>query len=96
MRQFHAYTLDNWPRRKRGNIIFSSTEEAIYYAHLVDDRVSAYHLLEKWRKNTLQDLEALRSRRPLNYNRMMDLAVRSQLYREAMEEIQRINESEVS
>lgn len=95
MREFHAYTLDNWPRRKRGDIIFSSTEEAIYYAHLADDRVSAYHLLEKWRKNTLQDLEAIKIRKPLNYDRMMDLAVRSQLYRESMEEIQRLNESGV-
>jgi len=94
MRKFHAYTLDNWPRRGRGDIIFKDTHEAIYYAHLVDDRVSTYHLIEKWRRNTLQDLEAIKTRRPLNFDRMMDLAVRSQFYRECMEEIQRINEGE--
>lgn len=95
MRQFNVYTLDDWPRRNNVEIIFRDTNEAIYYANLVEDRVAAYHYLEKWRKNALENLAAVRDRKPLNYNRMFDLAVRAQLYREAMEEIQRLNESEV-
>jgi len=91
MRKFFAYTLDNWPRRKNGELVFDSTNEAIYYAHLPIDRLSAYDLLKKWRKNALQNLERLKTLKPVNYNRMFDLAVRAQLYREAMEEIERLN-----
>jgi len=60
MRQHNAYTLNDWPRRKNGELIFQNTNEAFYYANIVDDRVAAYHYLEKWRKNTLQDMEALK------------------------------------
>lgn len=94
MRQFNAYTLDDWPRRKNGELIFSNTNEAIYYANLVEDRLAAYYLLKKWRKNAYQNIEMLRSKPSINYNRIFDLAVRAQLYREAMEEIQRLNEVE--
>jgi len=91
MREFNAYNLEDWPRMKSGDIIFKSTEEAIYYANLVDDRLVAYDLLKKWRKNTYQNLTALRAKKPMSYNRIFDLAVRAQLYREAMEEIKRLN-----
>jgi len=92
MRQHHAYTLNDWPRRKNGEIIFSDTNEAIYYAHLTNDKLMSYSLLKKWRKNIYQDIERIKLIKPLNYNRMMDLAVRAQFYRECMEEIERIND----
>lgn len=92
MRKYHAYTLANWPRRKRGDLIFESTNEAIYYAHLSDDTLSAYELMKKWRKNALQDAELARNQMPINYDRLFDLVVRAQLYRECYEEIERINE----
>jgi len=41
MRDFHAFTLLSWPRRKNQEMIFESTNEAIYYAHIVDDRTAA-------------------------------------------------------
>ncbi|GAH40193.1 unnamed protein product, partial [marine sediment metagenome] len=41
MREYKAYTLESWPRRKKGDLIFRSTEEAFYYAYIVEDRVSA-------------------------------------------------------
>lgn len=84
-------SLNNWPRRKNGEYIFQSTNEAIYYANLVDDRLAAYDLLKKWRKKNQQDIDHLKSKRSFNVNRLFDLAVRGQLYRECMEEIQRIN-----
>jgi hypothetical protein len=91
MRDFHAFILENWPRRKRGDLIFTSTEEAFYYAYIVEDRVSAYDLLKKWRKNAYLDLAKAKLQTPVNYNRVFDLAVRAQFYREAMEEIERLN-----
>ncbi len=92
MRNLHAYTLNDWPRRKNGELIFTTTNEAIYYACLTDDRVGSYNLLKKWRINAYQNIAMLRSKIPVNYQRIFDLAVRAQLYREAMEEIQRLND----
>ena len=93
MRDFHAYTLDNWPRRKRGDLIFRTTEEAFYYAYIVEDRASVYDLLRKWRANTYQEIKAAREKKHINFDRLFDLAVRAQFYREAMEEISRLNEA---
>jgi len=92
MRDFNAYTLSDWPRRKNGELIFTTTNEAIYFAHLTDDRVGAYNLLGKWRRNAYQDIAMLKSKPSINYNRIFDLAVRAQLYRECREEIQRLND----
>jgi hypothetical protein len=92
MRDFHAYTLIDWPRRKNGDLIFTTTNEAIYYAHITDDRVGLYNLLKKWRINAYQEIARLRFIKILDYNRIFDLAVRAQLYRECMEEIQRLND----
>ena len=91
MRELHAYTLNDWPRRKNGELIFTTTNEAIYYAHITDDRVGAYNLLNKWRINAYQDIKRLRSLRGVNYNRIFDLAVRAQLYRECYEELEHLN-----
>jgi hypothetical protein len=95
MRDYHAFTLDSWPRRKRGDLIFTSTEEAFYYAHIVEDRVSAYDLLRKWRANTYFDIKFYREKKPIDFDRLFDLAVRAQFYREAMEEISRLNSEDL-
>jgi len=94
MRDLKAYNLEDWPRRKNGELIFQTTNEAIYYANLTDDRLSTYDQLKKWRRNTYQDIAMVRERKPVNYNRAFDLACRAQFYREAMEEIKRLNEME--
>ena len=94
MRKFHAYNEDTWPRGKNGEMIFADTNEAIHYANIVREKQVAYNLLKKWRRNAYQNLEFEKTKKPINYDKMFDLAVRAQLYREAMEEIQRINEKE--
>ena len=92
MRKFHAYKLSNWPRNERGEVIFTSTNEAIYYAGIVENRQVAYKLLKKWRLNAHQNFEHVRLKDPISYDRLFDLAIKGQFYREAMEEIQRLNE----
>ena len=92
MRDFKAYTLDDWPRRKNGELIFTSTNNAMYFANITDDRTGSYALLTKWRKNAYLDLAKVKLQTPVNYSRMFDLAVRAQLYMECMEEIQRLND----
>ena len=90
MRDLKAYTWESWPRRKNSELIFTTTNEAWYFANLTNDRVGSYNLLNKWRKNAYQELERAKQSSPINYNRVFDLAVRAQLYRECMEEIQRL------
>jgi hypothetical protein len=92
MRKYHAREPDSWPRRKRGDLIFESTNEAIYYAHAAPDKMVKYNKLKTWRRMALQDAEACRNKKPLNYDRLFDLVVRAQLFRECFEEIERINE----
>jgi len=89
-----VYTLSDWPRRKNGELIFQTTNEAIYYANICDDRLAAYELLKKWRRNARYEVTRLKAIKSNNYDRMFDLAVRAQFYREAMEEIKRLNEEE--
>jgi len=92
MRKFHAYNLSNWPRNGRGEAIFTSTNEAIYYAGIIEDKLIAYEHLQKWRRNAQQNFEYLKLKKPVNFDRLFDLAVKGKFYREAMEEIQRLNE----
>jgi len=94
MREYKAWTLEDWPRRKNGELIFTTTNEAIYFANLTDDRLSSYDLLKKWRKNAYQDIERARQLTPINYNRIFELSVRAQLYRECMGEMERLNTEE--
>lgn len=95
MRKFHAFTLLDWPKRKDGTVILRSTNDAFYYAQITDDQVAVINLFTKLRRNCYQDIRRLKSLKPVNFDRIFDLAVRAQFYREAMEQISRLNEEEL-
>ena len=90
----YPYNFENWPRTKGGDPIFTSTEQAIYFAHLASHEKDIIELLTRLRKNVYNAIAQLRAKRQPNYQRMMDLAFKAQLYRESLEEIQRINDSQ--
>jgi len=90
----YPYTFESWPRTKDGNPMFTCSEQAIYFAHLVSDRIETVNLLTKLRKRAYFDIAAQRSKPTPNYQRMLDLAVKAQMYRECLEEITRINDSQ--
>ena len=92
MRKSHAYSLNLWPLRKNGEPIFTCSEDAVYFAHLVFDKVEWIDKLTRLRKNAYFDIAVHRSSPKPNYQRMMDLAVRAQFYRECLEEVRRIND----
>jgi len=92
MRVSHAYSLDLWPLRVNGDPIFTCTEDAIYFAHLINDRIEWIDKLTRLRKKAYFDIGIQRTKVTPSYQRMMDLAVRAQFYRECLEEIKRINE----
>jgi len=92
MREY-SYTLHSWPRDKGGNPIFTCTEQAIFFAHLCSDEEGESDRLALLRKASYVAIAEQRSKREPNYQRMMDLAFKAQMYRECLEEIQRINDS---
>lgn len=90
----YPYTYDSWPRTKDNNPIFTCTEQAIFFAHLASDKIEVVNRLTKLRKRAYFDIGVIRSTARPNLQRMMDLAFKAQLYRECLEEIQRINDSQ--
>jgi len=92
--KIYPYTFESWPRDAGGNPIFTCSEQAIYYAHLVSDRIEIIDLLKHLRKRSYIDIGLERSKITPNFQRMMDLAFKAQLYRECLEEITRINDSQ--
>ncbi len=89
----YPYNYGTWPRDPGGNPIFTCTEQAIYYAHLCSHEISEVDRLAYLRKKAYQDIASIRAGPDPNYQIMMDLAFRAQLYRECLEEIARINDS---
>lgn len=90
----YSYTFETWPRTKAGVPIFTCSEQAIYYAHLASDKIGTADLLTRARKRAYFDIGVIRSAGNHNLQRMMDLAVKAQFYRECLEEIKRINDSQ--
>lgn len=82
--------LAHWPRTRFGDPIFSSTEDAIFYAHLIINNESYRLKIARLREKVLSDLKVIRSIDPTNLQLMFDLAVKSQFYRECLEEAERI------
>ena len=90
----YPYIFESWPRTQAGDPIFTSSGQAIYFAHLVSDRIETITLLTKLRKRAYFDIAVQRSKPKPNHQRMMDLAFKAQFYRECLEEIKRINDSQ--
>jgi len=90
----YPFTLKTWPRMKNGEPIFTCSEQAIYFAHLASHELEVITLLRRLRKRAYNDIATQRAKVNPNYQRMMDLAVKAQFYRECLEEIQRINDSQ--
>lgn len=89
----YPYNFENWPRDAGGNPIFTSTEQAIFYAHLCSHEPDEIYRLTMLRKGAYARIAEQRTKREPNLQRMMDLAVKAQFYRECLEEITRINDS---
>lgn len=88
----YPHDLKTWPRRNNGEPIFTCSEDATYFAHLVFDKIEYFDQLTRLRKKAYFDIAALWKKTDPDYQRMMDLAVRAQFYRECLEEIRRLNE----
>lgn len=84
--------LANWPHRRSGQPILKSSNEALFYAQLVYNNPKKMDELVFYRKRIYQALRAEREKRSPNFQNMMDMAVRAQLFREAFMEAARIQD----
>ena len=90
----YSYNLENWPRTKGDTPIFTCTEQAIYFAHLCSHNEGQISQLTILRKEAYQAIATTRAKRQPNYQKMLDLAFKAQMYRECLEEITRIHHSQ--
>lgn len=74
--------LANWPKRRDDQPILKSSNEALLYAQLVYDNLQKQQALANFRDQAYQKLRLERERKKPNPQRMMDLAVQAQLFRE--------------
>ena len=74
--------LANWPKSRNNHPILKSSNEALLYAQLVYDNPIKQGDLVIFRDEAYQMLRLERQRKKPNPQRMMDLAVKAQLFRE--------------
>ena len=87
-------SLAGWPIRRNGQPILKSTHEAFLYAQLIFNDPKRQANLVFYRDDSYIKLRAERKKAQPNYQTMMDHAVRAQLFREALQETQRIKDEE--
>ena len=84
--------LASWPKRRSGEVIFKTTNEALLYAQLIFNEPDKQQELCHYRVNAYKKLKAERERKKPNLDKMFALAVRGQFFREAFMECQRIKD----
>lgn len=82
--------LATWPNDKRGLPIFTSTHDAYLYAQLIEKFPDKQKMLSITRQDFYIKLRHERHLAQPNLQRMMDLAIKAQLYRECLDEVHRI------
>lgn len=86
--------LSTWPKDRRGLPIFTSSQDAFLYAQLIENNPDKQKMLILSRQDAYIKLRHERHSKQPNLQRMMDLAIRAQLYRECSEEVQRIKDEQ--
>lgn len=85
---------DSWPRRRNSEPIFKTTNEAIFYANLISTDKRRIDEIEAYLNAARRQIKTERDKTQHNLNRMMQLAMKGQFYRECLEEIKRIRNEE--
>lgn len=79
-----------WPRRKSGEILFNTTNEAIIYAHLIFDDKPLVDEMQQSLYAARDELAILAGRENHDLDIHMQVAVKAQIFRECLEEVVRI------
>lgn len=86
--------LKTWPKRKNGEPIFRTTNDAIFYAQLALRDQSSVDIMKAYREKAHRDLRNERQKASSNLDRLMEFAVKAQFFRECYMEILRIQDEE--
>lgn len=89
-------SLAKWPRLKNKKPLLTDTGEALYYAQLIWRDEDEQKMLQFFRDDCYCKLKFERDRKDPDLDRMFALAVEAQLFRECLEECQRINDEPFS
>lgn len=81
-----------WPRRRSGEVIFKTTNQAIFYANLIAYNKRLVDAIDLYRRQARRDLMAERQKPDPNYDKLMELAVKGQMFRECLDEVKRIKQ----
>lgn len=88
--------LADWPKDRRGIPIFTSTHDALLYAQLIEGIPDKQSMLFISRQDIYIKLKHERHSQNPSLQRMCDLAVKAQLFRECLEECQRIHDEHLT
>jgi len=82
--------IDQWPRTRGKDPIFKTSEDAIFYGALISNHQELIDKLWEFRALAYKQIELEKQRKAPSMQRIMDLAVKGQFFREAYEEAERI------
>ncbi len=95
MKSFSMH-LQSWQKDDEGIPVFRSTEDAIAYAHLIVDDDFECGRMKIYMETVYNELDNAREAGHLSLQGLLNMACRCQLFRECVEEIQRIKDERIS
>lgn len=87
-------TLGMWPQRPNGEPIFTTTNEAVFYAQLAHKNLNVVDHMQAWRDKAYRDLRNIRRRPTPDLDLLFEYAVKAQFFKECFMEILRIRDEE--
>lgn len=81
--------IKHWPRTRGGELIFESSEDAVSYGSLVSNYRNKINNLKYLRSETYKQIALEKQRKAPDIQRIFDLAVKAQFFREAYDEAER-------
>ena len=81
-----------WPRAETGEVIFKTTNDAIFYANLIAKNKRLVDDIDLYRRLARGMLKVARQEADPNYDVLMHMAVKAQFFRECLDEVKRIRD----
>ena len=84
--------IKSWPKNRGGEIMLKSSEDAVYYGALISNHEPEILELKQMRAEVYRQIDLEKQRKAPNLQRICNLAVKGQFFREAYEEAKRISD----
>jgi len=85
-----ALSLKNWPENRKGEPIFTCTEDAFLYGRMVARKGAMVEALSRINGAARREFDKGFERAVPQYTSLLNLAMRMQFTREALEEVERV------